>query len=83
MIAKRELLDAAMELPDEDRAEIAQRLFDSLPAGCDVLAHLSSEARESWRKELNRRIGEIERGEAELIPGGEVMRELHEEFDGQ
>jgi len=73
----------AMELPDEDRAEIAQRLIDSLSDDYDAVSHRSRETRASLSRELRQRIDEIDRGEIELLGGREVMRELHEEFDAK
>ena len=84
MNAKRiELIDEALELPDEERAEFAQRLFDSLPDNYDVVPQLSPEVRASWTRELRQRIDEIDRGEVELLDGPEVMREMREEFDAK
>ena len=81
MIADRKaLLDAAMELPEEDRAEMAQRLFDSLPESYDVVTHLDPTVREAWRDEIRKRVDELEAGEAEMIPSDVVFREIREKM---
>jgi putative addiction module component len=51
-------------------AELALSLIESLdgPADPDV--------EEAWRLKIERRIGQIERGEVELIPGDEVFARL-------
>ncbi len=73
MIAKRnELIDAAMELPHEDRAEIAQRLIDSLPPDWEGSPSISEE----WISEVERRVQEIRNGSEKTIPHDEVVREI-------
>ena len=65
-----ELKKKAAQLSDADRAELAFSLIESLdgPADPDV--------EEAWRQEIERRIGQIERGEVQLIPGDEVFARL-------
>jgi len=62
------IYEAAMALPDEERAELADRLLDSLPAP------FMSELHPSWKAELKRRSDEIEKGEVSPIPWEEVKR---------
>lgn len=65
-----ELKQKAAELSDAERADLALSLIESLdgPADPDV--------EETWRIEIERRIGQIDRGEVELIPGDEVFARL-------
>lgn len=65
-----ELKQKAAELSDAERAELALSLIESLdgPADPDI--------EEAWRVEIERRIGQIDRGEVELIPGDEVFARL-------
>jgi putative addiction module component (TIGR02574 family) len=65
-----ELKKNAAQLSDVERAELALSLIESLdgPADPDV--------EEAWRVEIERRIGQIDRGEVELIPGDEVFARL-------
>jgi putative addiction module component (TIGR02574 family) len=57
-------------LAELKRTELALSLIESLdgPADPDV--------EEAWRLEIERRMGEIDRGEVQLIPGDEVFARL-------
>ena len=59
------LLDDALQLPEQDRAELALRLLDSIgePEG---------EVERAWIEEARRRLSEIERGEAQTVPWSEA-----------
>ena len=65
-----ELKKKAAQLSDAERADLALSLIESLdgPADPDV--------EEAWRAEIERRMGQIDRGEVELIPGDEVFARL-------
>jgi putative addiction module component (TIGR02574 family) len=65
-----ELKQKASQLSEAERADLALSLIESLdgPADPDV--------EEAWRIEIERRIGEVDRGEAQLIPGDEVFAKL-------
>jgi len=65
-----ELKERASQLSDAERAELALALIESLdgPADPDV--------EEAWRVEIERRIGQMERGEVQLVPGDEVFAKL-------
>jgi putative addiction module component (TIGR02574 family) len=65
-----DLKEKASQLSETERAELALSLIESLdgPADPDV--------EEAWRIEIERRIGQIERGEVKLIPGDEVFARL-------
>jgi len=65
-----ELMEKASRLSDSERAELALALIESLdgPADPDV--------EEAWRLEIERRIGQIERGEVQTIPGDQVFAKL-------
>jgi len=75
-----ELLGHALELPDCDRAKLAQELIDSLPETYDWVSHLKPEIREAWVEEARRRVSEIDEGTTTLLDGEEVMRRLREKF---
>ncbi|MEW6688103.1 MAG: addiction module protein [Pseudomonadota bacterium] len=72
--ALSELKEKAFELNDQERAELALSLIASLdgPADPDV--------EEAWRVEIERRIGQVERGEVKLIDGDEVFARLRRRF---
>ena len=62
------LQEAALELPPDERAELAQRLLLSLD---DVS---EQELAETWLAEAKRRAGELDRGEVQPTAAEEVMR---------
>ena len=62
------VLDAALQLPESERGELAERLMDTLD-------ETSEEAEEAaWAEELQRRIDEVRSGQAATIPW-EVVRQ--------
>ncbi len=65
-----ELKERAAELPEQDRAALALSILESLDDPADP------EVEEAWRVEIARRIGQIESGEVQLIPGEEVFARL-------
>jgi len=60
----------ASKLSEVERAELAASLIASLDGPADA------NAGEAWQREVERRIGEIKRGEVQLIPGDEVFARL-------
>jgi len=62
-----ELKEKASRLSEAERAALALSLIESLDGPPDP------DVEEAWRIEIERRVGEIERGEAQLIPGDEVF----------
>jgi putative addiction module component (TIGR02574 family) len=63
------LIEEAMSLPPAERAEMAERLRGSLdPAYFDQIDAW-------WRKEVEARIDEFERGEMEAIPAEQAIAE--------
>jgi len=65
-----ELKQKAAQLPDAERAELALSLIESLDGPGDP------DVEEAWRLEIERRIGQIDRGEVRLVPGDEVFARL-------
>jgi putative addiction module component (TIGR02574 family) len=66
----QEIIDIALALPDEDRADIAATLIRSLETETDA------DADAMWAAEIQRRMDAIDRGEVRLVPWDDVMREL-------
>ena len=62
------LQEAALELPPDERAELAQKLLLSLDDPPE------EELAETWLSEANRRAGELDRGEMKPIAAEEVRR---------
>jgi putative addiction module component (TIGR02574 family) len=61
------VLKEALVLPEDDRAEIAGALLESLePAGADA------EVEAAWRQEVAARVAARDAGEVESIPWEEV-----------
>jgi putative addiction module component (TIGR02574 family) len=68
--ALAEIKEKASQLPEAERAELALSLIESLDGPADAGVD------EAWRLEIERRVGQIERGEVQLIPGDEVFARL-------
>jgi len=62
----RELYQAALEIPEADRVDLASLIWASVPPDPEIEA--------SWLDEIRRRDQEIKSGEAELIPWSEVKQ---------
>ena len=69
----KQLEAEALELPLQERAQLAQRLIASLDqdTGDDP-----AEVERAWEDEIRRRLAELEAGTAELIPADQVFAEL-------
>jgi putative addiction module component (TIGR02574 family) len=65
-----DLKEKAAQLPEPERAELALALIESLDGPAD------EGVEEAWDREIERRVAEIERGEAKLIPAEEVFTRL-------
>ena len=64
-----ELSEPARQLPPQERAQLAERLLESLQEGS------SPEVEAAWDTEILKRIAEYERGEAMLMPAADVFAE--------
>ena len=64
------LMKAALGLPPDARATLAGALIDSLDATVD------DDVEAAWDAEIARRLGEIQAGQATLVPWTEVRRRL-------
>ena len=65
-----EVLQSALELPLQERARIAEKLISSLDTEFD------EGVERAWQTEIQRRLGEIDRGEVVCIPWEEVRDRL-------
>jgi hypothetical protein len=72
--AAEEVLEAAMALSEEDRAEVIARLQESL-GGFET-----PEIAEAWNKEIAERIKAIDAGEVELLTEQEVNNHLRQRY---
>jgi putative addiction module component (TIGR02574 family) len=73
-MTKEQIIAEAMSLDAGEREDIAEELLLSLD-GVN-----RNELVIAWAAELDRRLEAMDRGEAKLIDGEEVMRELREQF---
>jgi putative addiction module component (TIGR02574 family) len=62
-----ELSKKAKDLALEERAQLAQELLESVEQEVDP------EVQAAWESEIASRVAKYERGEAKLIPAGEVF----------
>ena len=62
----QELLQTALRLPDNERADLAASLIESLDQPFDA------DARDLWAEEIRRRIGELDAGTVKAIPWDEA-----------
>lgn len=65
-----ELLQKALTLSDEERAELAASLIDSLDTNVDAGAEVE------WNREITRRIEDLDSGKAKTVPWEEVQRHI-------
>jgi len=70
----QQVIDDALSLPVEARVRLVDRLLESL----NLPTH--REVEEAWAKEVEHRISQVEKGEAELIPGEEVFARLRRQY---
>jgi putative addiction module component (TIGR02574 family) len=68
------LFDAALALPAEQRLRLADALLSSLNASS--LPEIES----AWRDEAERRVAEIDAGEARLIDGEDAFARLRAKY---
>ena len=64
------IISDAMQLPDEDRAMLAERLIASLDH------EFEKDAEIAWQKKLQRRIASINSGESVCVPWEQVRARL-------
>jgi putative addiction module component (TIGR02574 family) len=67
MSTSEQIFQDAVALPPDVRAELAERLVASLAS------EVSSEITSAQVAEVQRRVAQVESGEAALIPGDEVL----------
>ncbi len=67
MATSEEIFRDAMALPPDARAELTERLIESLAQG------ISPDITKAQLAEVRRRIVQVESGEVELVPGDEAL----------
>lgn len=66
----KEVFEVASELPENDRAELAGMLLDTLDGKPDP------DVEAAWAEEVERRVRQVDSGEVKMIPWEEVRAEL-------
>ena len=74
MASSEEIFREAVALPVDARTELAERLIAS------VAEDISPDIAHAQLAEVRKRIAEVESGEAELIPGDEVLARVRRLF---
>ena len=72
----RKVLNEALGLTVQQRAELAARLIDSLDQSCD------EDARSAWEAEIENRIRELENGTVATVPWPEARRRIMRSRNG-
>ena len=72
-----QILQSALNLPPDDRVEIAESLILSLDE------KRAAEIESAWAEEIKRRLDSIDRGEAKMIPWEDVIRPMRERLNGE
>lgn len=67
-----EILDAALALPEPERAELAELIAASL---------MPATLHPGWRSELDRRAAEVDSGAVKPVPWDEVRRQAQARLD--
>lgn len=68
--ALKSLMDRAMALGENERAELAHELLISLDGPVDVTAP------EAWAAEIQRRVEEIDAGSVQLVDAEDLVRRV-------
>lgn len=69
-----ELLQHALQLPEDDRLALATELLESVEGPDDP------EWAAAWAAELDRRVREIDEGRAKMVPWAEVKAKLEARY---
>ncbi len=76
-----EILSAALNLPPDQRSELAGMLWASMDDS-DAIGDDASAISPAWREEIARRSAEYERGEVQGIPWSQVREEVRRKHQG-
>jgi putative addiction module component (TIGR02574 family) len=70
------LLEAALRLPEPERADLAARLIDSLDP-----AHDDAAAEPAWGQEILGRLDDLDQGRVSTVPWPEARRRIADDSD--
>lgn len=74
MLPAKDIFDAAVRLPPDERARLVRELAATLEG---------VELRDDWEDEIARRVDDLDRGRVNAIPAEQVFSELERRFGGQ
>jgi putative addiction module component (TIGR02574 family) len=66
----QKVLEEAMSLPEDERADLAAALIESLDGTAD------EGVEEAWAQEIERRVHEVESGAVETVPWSEARKRI-------
>jgi putative addiction module component (TIGR02574 family) len=69
----KEIVEAALQLPPEQREEVIN----------DLWASLDGDLGEEWEEEIQRRVQDVDAGRVKTIPAEEVFSRLEHRFRGR
>lgn len=75
--ATTRLLENALQLSDQERADLAVSLIDSLDPAVD------SDWEAAWDAEIERRVKELDEGSVKTVPWSDVRKRLRGRLDAQ
>ncbi len=73
-VAARKIVKQALALPERERLKVADALLKSVPKETDALSQ--EEWDEAWKKELEKRLAEMESGEDPGVPLEVIWEDL-------
>jgi putative addiction module component (TIGR02574 family) len=73
MAQPKEIVEAALQLPPEQREEVIN----------DLWASLEGDLGEEWEDEIQRRVKDVDDGRVKTIPAEEVFSRLEHRFRGR
>jgi putative addiction module component (TIGR02574 family) len=74
--AGNQLLNSLLQLPLDERGEIAAQLLDSLDTGADP------DADSAWAEEIRTRVEDIRSGRVKSVPWSEARSQILTDGDG-
>jgi putative addiction module component (TIGR02574 family) len=69
----KEIVEAALQLPPEQREEVIN----------DLWASLDGDLGDEWEDEIQRRVKDVDEGRVKTIPADEVFSRLEQRFRGR
>ena len=73
MPLKQVVINEALQLPEADRLDVAEALYQSVEGSPDA------DAEQAWSEEIARRIEGIDAGEVNFLPLDEARRKISED----